>query len=174
MAADNMVGVTPNFGTLLETLMFGISQLFLVPVLLAIAFLFLYAFYALGAFAWQWRQRQRRVAAAFELLDARRRMPDLSLAELEAEAVTRLEFIRIVTRVTPMLGLVATMIPMGPALKALGDGQLMDVSRSLMVAFSAVILALIASALTYWIANVRKRWYAVELLQIEREQGGKS
>ena len=33
--------------------------------------------------------------------------------------------------VAPMLGLVATMIPMGPALKALGDGQLTDVSRSL-------------------------------------------
>jgi biopolymer transport protein ExbB/TolQ len=73
-----------------------------------------------------------------------------------------------------MLGLVATMIPMGPALKALGDGQLMDVSRSLMVAFSAVILALIASALTYWIANVRKRWYAVELLQIARERSGRA
>lgn len=168
-----MAAAVPDFGSLLETLMFGISQLFLVPVLLAIAFLFLYAFYALGAFAWQWRQRQRQVPASFELLEARRRLPDLSLAELEAEAVTRLEFIRIVTRVTPMLGLVATMIPMGPALKALGDGQLMDVSRSLMVAFSAVILALIASALTYWIANVRKRWYAVELLQIERELEGR-
>ena len=171
MAAAGMVGVVPDLGTILETLMFGISQLFLVPVLLAIAFLFLYAFYAFGAFVWQWRQRQRQVATAFELLDACRRLPDLSLEELEAEAVTRLEFVRIVTRVTPMLGLMATMIPMGPALMALGDGQLMDVSRSLMVAFSAVILALIASALTYWIANVRKRWYAVELLQINRERG---
>jgi biopolymer transport protein ExbB/TolQ len=52
-----------------------------------------------------------------------------------------------------MLGLAATMIPMGPALKALGDGELGDVSRSLMVAFSAVILALIAAALaTGWSA----------------------
>ena len=173
MAVAETAAAATNFGTLLETLMFGLSQLFLVPVLLTIGFLFLYAFYAFGAFAWQWRQRQRRVPASFELIEARRRLPDLSMAELEAEAVTRLEFIRIVTRVTPMLGLVATMIPMGPALKALGDGQLMDVSRSLMVAFSAVILALIASALTYWIANVRKRWYAVELLQIERERGEK-
>ncbi len=152
--------------------MFGLSQLFLVPVLLAIAVLFLYAFFALGAFAWQWQQRRRRNPAAFELIEARRRVPDLSLAELEAEAATRLETVRIVTRVTPMLGLVATMIPLGPALKALGDGQLTDVSRSLMVAFSAVILALLASALTYWIANVRRRWYAVELLQIEREGEG--
>jgi biopolymer transport protein ExbB/TolQ len=64
---------------------------------------------------------------------------------------------------------VATMIPMGPALKALGDGQLADVSRSLMVAFSAVILALIAAALTYWVVNVRRRWYAADLLAIEKE-----
>lgn len=163
--------VTTGIAGHLEGLMFGLSQLFLVPVLLAIAVLFLYAFFALGAFAWQWLQRRRLVPAAFELIEARRRVPDLSLAELEAEAAARLETVRIVTRVTPMLGLVATMIPLGPALKALGDGQLMDVSRSLMVAFSAVILALLASALTYWIANVRRRWYAVELLQIEREAG---
>lgn len=79
----------------------------------------------------------------------------------------RLEFARIATRVAPMLGLVATMIPMGPALKALADGQLADVSRSLMMAFSAVILALIAAALSYVVVNVRRRWYAVELVQIE-------
>lgn len=166
------VPVTTGIAGQLEGLMFGLSQLFLVPVLLAIAVLFLYAFFALGAFAWQWQQRRRLNPAAFELIEARRRVPDLSLAELEAEAAARLETVRIVTRVTPMLGLVATMIPLGPALKALGDGQLTDVSRSLMVAFSAVILALLASALTYWIANVRRRWYAVELLQIEREGGG--
>lgn len=165
---------TAGFAGQLEGLMFGLSQLFLVPVLLAIAVLFLYAFFALGAFAWQWRQRRRLVPRAFELIEARRRVPDLSLEELEAEAATRLETVRIVTRVTPMLGLVATMIPLGPALKALGDGQLVDVSRSLMVAFSAVILALLASALTYWIANVRRRWYATELLQIEREAGGRT
>jgi biopolymer transport protein ExbB/TolQ len=67
-----------------------------------------------------------------------------------------------------MLGLVATMIPMGPALKALGEGQLADVSRSLMVAFSAVILALIAAAITYWVVNVRRRWYAHDLAVIEK------
>lgn len=90
---------------------------------------------------------------------------------LEAEAVTRLEFIRIVTRVAPKLGLVATMIPMGPALKALGEGQLSDVAHSLMVAFSAVILALIASSITYAIAHVRRRWYASDLMLAEQGAG---
>lgn len=153
---------------LIETTMYGASQLFLIPVLLAIAGLFLYAFYALGAFAWQMLQRHRGQAPGFELERARQRDPQLTLADLEALAVKRLEFVRISTRIAPMLGLVATMIPMGPALKALADGQIADVSHNLAVAFSAVILALIAAALTYWVAHVRRRWYAGDLLSIEQ------
>ncbi len=153
--------------TPIETGMYAISQVFLYPVLLAIALLFVYAFYALGAFAWQALQRQRKQPAGFELLSLHRADPKLPLVELEARAVQRLEFVRIATRVAPMLGLVATMIPMGPALKSLADGALAEVSRHLMVAFSAVILALLAAAITFWIANVRRRWYAQELAQIE-------
>lgn len=167
--------MSPNLAlpmeTSLDSWMYGISQLFLIPVLLAIAVLFLYAFYALGAFTWQAVQRRRGRPEAFELLAIQRAAPHLSSADLEAEAVTRLEFVRIVTRVTPMLGLVATMIPMGPALRALGDGQLSDVTHSLMQAFSAVILALIASAITYAITHVRRRWYASDLMQVEQGTG---
>ena len=154
----------------IEGLMYSASQLFLMPVLLAIGVLFLHAFYALGAFLWQARQRRTGLAAGFELFEARRLDPGLRLVDLEALALARLEFARIATRVAPMLGLAATMIPMGPALKALGDGELGDVSRSLMVAFSAVILALIAAALGYWVVNVRRRWYASDLLALEKAE----
>lgn len=154
----------------IEGLMYAASQLFLIPVLLAIGVLFLHAFYALGAFLWQARQRRVGLAAGFELIEARRQEPDLRLVDLEALALARLEFPRIATRVAPMLGLAATMIPMGPALKALGDGELGDVSRSLMVAFSAVILALIAAALGYWVVSVRRRWYASDLLTLEKSE----
>jgi biopolymer transport protein ExbB/TolQ len=152
----------------LEILMYDASQLFLAPTLLAIAALFLYAFHACGAFLWQAWQRRLGLAAGFELIEAHRANPALAIAELEAVASQRLEVSRIATRVAPMLGLVATMIPMGPALKALGDGQLADVSHSLMVAFSAVILALIAAALTFWAHSVRRRWYATDLLAVEK------
>lgn len=152
----------------IEGLMYAASQLFLIPVLLAIGVLFLHAFHALGAFLWQARQRRVGLAAGFELIEARRQDPGLRIVDLEALALARLEFARIATRVAPMLGLAATMIPMGPALKALGDGELGDVSRSLMVAFSAVILALIAAALGYWVVSVRRRWYASDLLTLEK------
>ena len=155
--------------TPIEVAMYDISQLFLYPVLIAIAALFAHAFYALGAFAWQAVARLRRQAAGFELQAARAARPGISVVELETLAVKRLEFARIATRVAPMLGLVATMIPLGPALKALADGQLADVSRSLMVAFSAVILALLAAAISFTVVNVRKRWYAADLAAIEQD-----
>lgn len=162
----------PLFNSPLETLMYQLGQLFLLPVLAAIGLLFAHAFLALGAFLWQALQRRRGRAEAFELLALARRRPAIGLPELEALALNRLEFIRIATRVTPMLGLVATMIPMGPALRALGDGQLADVANSLTVAFSAVILALLAAAITYAVAHVRRRWYADELLQLELAGAG--
>ena len=153
----------------IEMAMYDISQLFLYPVLIAIAALFAHAFYALGAFAWQAVARLRGQAAGFELQAVRAARPGTTVVELETLAVKRLEFARIATRVAPMLGLVATMIPMGPALKALADGQLADVSRSLMVAFSAVILALLAAAISFTVVNVRKRWYAADLAAIEQD-----
>src|SRR6185369_10163675 len=45
--------LAPPLGSSLESLMYGLSQLFLIPVMLTIAWVFLYAFYALGAFGWQ-------------------------------------------------------------------------------------------------------------------------
>lgn len=156
----------------LESLLYEASQLFLVPVLLAIAGLFVYAFYAVGAFLWQARQRRTGDPAGFELAGVLAGNPELGIAELEAHAFRRLEVARIATRVAPMLGLVATMIPLGPALRALGDGHMADVSRGLGVAFSAVILALVAASLTFWVVNVRRRWYASDLLAIEARLNG--
>ena len=158
----------------IEMAMYDISQFFLYPVLLAIAVLFIHAFYALGAFAWQAWQRTQGQPAGFELHALRHADPGCDLVALETVAVKRLEFARIATRVAPMLGLVATMIPMGPALKALADGALQDVSRSLMIAFSAVILALLAAAISFTVVNVRKRWYAVDLAAIETELAGQA
>ena len=37
------------------------------------------------------------------------------------------------------------------------------------VCTAEVLLALIAAALTYWVVNVRRRWYAADLLAIEKE-----
>lgn len=154
----------------IESMLYHASQLFMFPVLLAVLLLFLYAFHALGRFLWQAGQRRRGDPRGFDLLASWRAEPRMSAEALETLAFKRLEAPRIVTRVAPMLGLVATMIPMGPALKSLAGGQLAEVSDNLTVAFSAVILALLAASLTYWVVNVRRRWYAEELVRIERDR----
>lgn len=155
--------------SLIEGSMYQIGQVFLLPTLAIITVLFLYAFWLLGHFAAQgWR---RRSGGGRALLEHFRSAPTLSADELDVVAHKLLEAPRIASRVTPMLGLVATMIPMGPALKSLSDGNLASVSENLTVAFSAVILALIAASITYWIVNVRRRWLAEELLEIEALRG---
>ncbi len=158
----------------LDTSMYQLGQLFLAPVLVCIALLFAYAFVSLGAFLLQGLQRRRGQPGGFELIGAWRAAPHLSHAELELIALQRLDTARIATRVAPMLGLVATMIPMGPALRALGNGQLADVSQALAIAFSAVILALIAASVTYTVLNVRRRWYAHELGEIDKQRAAQA
>lgn len=157
---------------LVETTMYQISQVFLLPTLALIAVLFFYAFWVLGEFAML--AMKRRNGAGRPLLSHYAKTPNLSADELDVLAHKFLEVPRIASRVTPMLGLVATMIPMGPALKSLSDGNLAQVSENLTVAFSAVILALIAASITYWIVNVRRRWLAEELLEIEAMRGAQS
>ena len=157
---------------LVEMSMYQLGQIFLFPTLALVSLLFLYAFWLLGHFALQaW---QRRNGGGRPLLARFREAPNLNGDELDVYAHTLLEAPRIASRVTPMLGLVATMIPMGPALKSLSDGNLAQVSENLIVAFSAVILALIAASITYWIVNVRRRWLAEELLEVEalRQRAG--
>lgn len=159
----------------LELLMYQVGQLFLLPVLLLVAAMFAYALYALGIFAVQALQRRKRTAslAGFPLLAYVRARPEASFDELDLKAHKMLETARLASRIAPMLGLVGTMIPMGPALKSLADGNLAQVSGNLTVAFSVVIIALIAASVTYWISNVRRRWLAEELLEIQTVRGVK-
>ena len=93
---------------------------------------------------------------------------DITETDLEIFALKRLEKQRIVTRIAPMLGLVATMIPMGPALKSLADGNIQGISENLVIAFAAVIFGLVTSSITFWTASVKKRWLAVELNDLYR------
>ena len=128
----------------------------------AVCLLFLYAFWLLGGFAVQaWR---RRNGGGRPLLDYARVNPCMIEDDLDLHAHRLLEAPRIVSRVAPMLGLVATMIPMGPALLGLSEGNLGQVAHSLTIAFAAVILALIAASLAYWVVSVRRRWFAEELI----------
>ncbi|HMO41923.1 MAG TPA: MotA/TolQ/ExbB proton channel family protein [Phenylobacterium sp.] len=96
---------------------------------------------------------------------------DATLNEAEVVALRRLEGVRMAARVTPMLGLIATLVPMGPALVALTANDLSQMAALLRNAFAAVVLALAAASVAFWVASVRKRWCAEELVAIEKRMG---
>lgn len=151
----------------IEILLHELSRWFLVPVLGLIVLLFAYALYAAGGFCVEFLQR-RRAAGALPLHRLRERQPDCELADLELHVVRELEGLRLATRTAPLLGLVATMIPLGPALAGVADGQMAAVGQQVGVAFAAVIVALLAASTCYAILIVRRRWRLGELRVIER------
>lgn len=153
----------------LESTLYDLSHLFLAPVLVLILASLAYAVIALGAFAWEGVQR-RRGRYRSVLLHWHARQPGHTSDDAELWILKRLEWLRIVSRTAPMLGLVATMIPMGPALLALTRSDAQGVGENMVVAFSSVILALVAASLTFVILTVRRRWLLQELRQLERLQ----
>jgi biopolymer transport protein ExbB/TolQ len=60
------------------------------------------------------------------------------------------------------------MIPMGPALLALGEGDGGAIGKNLVVAFSGVVLALIAASITHFVLTIRRRWLLEDLRALER------
>ena len=157
--------------SMIEIFMYQVGQLFLLPVLTLVALLFVYALYVLGSFTVQALQRRNTAKlGGYHLMRYVESRPEATEDELDLFAHKLLEPERLASRIAPMLGLVGTMIPMGPALKSLSDGNLAQVSGSLTVAFSAVILALIAASITYWVANVRRRWLAEELVTLQQRK----
>ncbi len=166
----------------IELLMYQVSDLLLAPVLLAILFVFFYGFFAFGQFFMQGLQRRKHAKEfqtqiqihsaqpipGYSLHNFHCANPNSTFDELEVFALKNLEFVRMVTRIAPMLGLVATMIPMGPALKSLADGNIQGISDNLVIAFAAVIFGLVAATLTFFVASVKKRWLAVELIEAQK------
>ncbi len=70
-----------------------------------------------------------------------------------------LERTDIITRIGPTLGLMGTLIPMGPGLAALGNGDVITLSQAIIVAFDTTVVGIGSGALAYVIGKIRKRWY---------------
>jgi len=82
------------------------------------------------------------------------------LVEHEEEKIDKsLQKTDIITRIGPTLGLMGTLIPMGPGLAALGAGDVNTLAESLTVAFNTTIVGIGSGALCYVIGKIRSGWY---------------
>ena len=77
----------------------------------------------------------------------------------EEKTLDNLQKTDIITRIGPTLGLMGTLIPMGPGLAALGAGDINTLASSLTVAFNTTIVGIGSGALCYVIGKVRSGWY---------------
>ena len=71
----------------------------------------------------------------------------------------RLERADLLSRIPPMLGLMATIIPLGPGLAALGQGNPTQLAQAVTTAFDATVLGLIAGIIGLVVGKLRRRWY---------------
>lgn len=83
---------------------------------------------------------------------------------VQAIARRRLERADLLARIPPMLGLMATIIPLGPGLAALGQGDPAKLAAAVTVAFDATVLGLVAGIVGLVVGKLRRRWYE-ELLE---------
>ncbi|NLP17981.1 MAG: MotA/TolQ/ExbB proton channel family protein [Firmicutes bacterium] len=69
----------------------------------------------------------------------------------------------LVARLAPMLGLMGTLIPLGPGIIALGQGDTQTLASSLLIAFDTTVAGLAAAGVAYGISRLRKRWYEEQI-----------
>lgn len=89
------------------------------------------------------------------------------LQDYELKIARELEKARLVARLGPVLGLMGTLIPMGPALMGLSTGNIQQLASNLTIAFSTTVLGLLAGGVAYSVLLVKKRWYTQDLSDME-------
>ena len=82
------------------------------------------------------------------------------LIENEEDRIEKIvEKTDIVTRIGPTIGLMGTLIPMGPGLAALGSGDITALSQAIIVAFDTTVAGVGSGAVAYVTSKIRRRWY---------------
>lgn len=109
------------------------------------------------------------VAFAKKLLDAGtdRALKDKLLSEFEIYADKDMAWPRYLAKLGPMLGLMGTLIPMGPALVGLSTGDIGSMAYNMQVAFATTVVGMVSAAIGYFTEQVKQRWYLRDLAALQ-------
>jgi len=72
----------------------------------------------------------------------------------------------LIIKLGPTFGLLGTLIPLGPGIIALAQGDTATLSYSLLAAFDTTVIGLIAASICTVISLIRKRWYAKDKIML--------
>ena len=99
-----------------------------------------------------------------------------SLAQIQINAVEayynrRLAWTDTISKIAPMLGLMGTLIPLGPGIVGLGQKDPSILSQALLLAFDATVCGLACAILALVVSRIRGSWYAQYTNTVESLMG---
>lgn len=92
-------------------------------------------------------------------------------ARLDQTARTRIRRVDLLARLGPTLGLMGTLIPLGPGIAALGRGDFLTLSQAVATAFDTTVLGLLIGLCGYVIGRFRRAAYDAALNELEAQEG---
>lgn len=92
---------------------------------------------------------------------------DYLINEYEAEADKQLEQFTRFAKLGPILGLMGTLIPMGPALQGLASGDIAAMAGQMQVAFTTTVIGLLIGAIGFILFQNQRRLAVRELAALE-------
>ena len=94
-------------------------------------------------------------------------MMDKILGDYEVTADKELSSSKLLVKIGPMLGLMGTLIPMGPALVGLATGDVASMASNMQVAFATTVVGIIIGAIGFISLQVKQRWVADDMNILE-------
>lgn len=89
------------------------------------------------------------------------------LSEYEVAADAELGKYKVLVKFGPILGLMGTLIPMGPALAGLSTGDIASMAYNMQVAFATTVLGLFSGAVGFILLQVKQRWFTSDLVYLD-------
>ena len=86
---------------------------------------------------------------------------------MEHIARQRIGRVDIIARISPILGLMGTLIPLGPGIAAMGNGDFATLASAITTAFDTTVLGLFVGVLAMLIGRYRRRAYEAALNKLE-------
>jgi biopolymer transport protein ExbB/TolQ len=174
-----------------------VATALLIPTIIGLLFLFIRALLLIGTFYGNYADRakfRKNIKPALQQLErgeadidlaARKRhlmskylqqMIDVEwhgiraeklLTEMQMEYKKQLEPLKILMRSGPMLGLMGTLIPMGPALAGLASGDIGSMALNMQLAFSTTVLGIFIGLSAFVLLEIQKRWANEDFSELE-------
>lgn len=109
-----------------------------------------------------------RIADNYDIgKDARKALAGELISAQETRLIKKTNKTDILVKIGPSLGLLGTLIPLGPGLAALGTGDIATLAQALTIAFDTTVTGLTVGAVSFLISKYKKQWYESELIDLE-------